>query len=459
MRALVTVLLLTLAAPALAQESVSLSTDAASESGSRDGTVELGIYGGLLLPATKHELYEPKNGLADLGHHPLAKLAPDLGLRFAYVPVEVFALEAEAGIMPTKTRDTKDSVIAYAARAHLMFMAPTETIVPFLVLGAGVLGASSDAAVLGSDNDPELHVGIGAKAYVTRGFLLRLDLRDNFSSAYLDDPNIAMHWEALFGVSLVLGQGEPPKPIDTDGDGIPDRNDKCQLDPGPAPDGCPPPPPPPDSDGDGIADPSDACPNQAGPANADAQKNGCPPPPDRDGDGVADDGDACPDVAGDGPDGCPLDTDGDGLIDRDDKCPNEAETKNGFEDADGCPDEVPQAVQAFMGVIEGITFDTNKATIRKSSFKALDAAAKILTDYPSLRLEVSGHTDSSGKAERNDELSKERAEAVRDYLAGKGIGSDRLEAVGHGSSLPIADNKTAKGRSQNRRIEFKVLVQ
>jgi len=457
MRALVTILSLTLAAPALAQESVSLSTEAASSS-DRGGTVELGIFGGVLLPSAKHELYDPNDDLPGFGHHPLAKVAPDFGLRFAYVPVDVFALEAEAALMPTKTRDTSQKVTAYAARAHLMLMAPTEVIVPFLVAGGGVLGESSDAAVLGSDNDPELHVGIGAKAYVTRGFLLRLDLRDNFSRGYLD-RKVAMHWEALLGVSLVLGQSEPPKPADTDGDGIPDRDDKCQLDPGPAPDGCPPAPPPPDSDGDGILDPSDACPNSAGPANEDPQKNGCPPPPDRDGDGVPDERDACPDVPGDGPDGCPADTDGDGILDRDDKCVNEAETKNGFEDADGCPDEVPQAVQAFMGVIEGITFDTNKATIRKSSFKTLDAAAKILTDYPSLRLEVSGHTDSSGKAERNDELSKERAEAVRDYLLGKGIASDRLEAVGHGSTMPIADNKTSKGRAQNRRIEFKVLVQ
>jgi OOP family OmpA-OmpF porin len=342
-------------------------------------------------------------------------------------------------------------------RGNVMLMPPTEVIVPFLVLGGGVLGESSAADVLGSDNDAALHVGIGAKAYLGDSFVLRLDLRDNFSRAYLE-PKVSMHWEALLGVSIVLGRGGEAKPADTDGDGIVDGIDLCITVPGPAPDGCPPPPPA-DSDGDGIIDPEDACPHAAGPASGDPKTHGCPPPPDSDGDGVPDDRDACPNEAGDGPDGCPLDSDGDGILDRDDQCPHEAETRNGHQDQDGCPDELPEAVKAFMGVIEGITFDLNKATIRKTSFGKLDKAAAILTEYPDLRLEISGHTDASGSASRNDELSKERAESVKTYLAGKGIDAARLDAVGLGSARPIADNATRKGREQNRRIEFKVVVQ
>ena len=451
---------LLLSAPALAQESASasLSTEGLeAEGGGNGGTVEIGVYGGVFLPASKHELYEPDNTLLDFGHHPLKKVAPDFGLRFGLLPLDVLGLEIEAGIMPTKTRDTDESVIIYTARANVMLMPPTEVIVPFLLVGGGVLGESSDSGVLGSDNDASLHVGIGAKAYLSDDFLVRLDLRDNFTRAYLDQK-VAMHWEALLGLSVVLGRSEPNKPVDTDGDGIVDGIDQCITVPGPAPDGCPPPPPP-DSDGDGITDPQDACPNAAGPASDDPKTNGCPPPPDGDGDGVPDDRDACPTEAGDGPDGCPLDSDGDGILDRDDKCPREAETRNGHEDQDGCPDELPQAVKEFMGVIEGITFQVNKATIRKPSYPTLDKTVSILKEYPDLKLEISGHTDSTGSAERNDELSKERAEAVKTYLVDKGIDNLRLEAIGVGSARPIADNATKKGRDQNRRIEFKVVVQ
>jgi OOP family OmpA-OmpF porin len=86
---------------------------------------------------------------------------------------------------------------------------------------------------------------------------------------------------------------------------------------------------------------------------------GCP---DGDQDGVLDRDDKCLDVPGVAPDGCPPDSDGDGFIDSKDKCPNEPETKNGFEDDDGCPDEIPAAVKRFNGVIKGIEFDNGKAT-------------------------------------------------------------------------------------------------
>jgi OOP family OmpA-OmpF porin len=172
---------------------------------------------------------------------------------------------------------------------------------------------------------------------------------------------------------------------------------------------------------------------------------------------VTDADDKCPGVIGDGPDGCLQDSDGDGILNRDDKCADKPETKNGFEDADGCPDELPEAVKKYTGAIPGISFDANKATIKATSFATLDEAAKVLVDYPSLRVEISGHTDTSGKAERNVQLSGERAEAVKTYLAGKGVAAERIQTRGAGPNEPVGDNKTAAGRAANRRIEFKLV--
>ena len=131
-------------------------------------------------------------------------------------------------------------------------------------------------------------------------------------------------------------------------------------------------------------------------------KNGCPAAKDSDGDGVLDGDDKCPEQAGVAPDGCPdPDPDKDGVVAPDDKCPDVAETVNGFEDEDGCPDEVPQAVQKFSGVIGGIEFDLGKATIRAKSKPVLDEAVTVLEDYPALRIEVSGHTDNQGDPDKN----------------------------------------------------------
>ena len=253
-------------------------------------------------------------------------------------------------------------------------------------------------------------------------------------------------------MSLTLGRPQPPPPKvteDTDGDGFVDRIDKCPREPGAAPDGCP----PKDSDFDGIMDNDDKCPTEKGVA-----PDGCPIK-DSDGDGVPDSKDKCPNEKGEPPDGCPgtRDSDGDGIIDSKDKCPNEDETKNGFEDADGCPDELPAQVKAFTGVIQGIEFDQNKATIRPSSSTTLDKSAGVLAEYPSLRVLITGHTDNTGIRERNVQLSKDRADSVKAYLVSKGIDSTRIETKGAGPDEPIDSNVTAVGRQRNRRIEFRLM--
>jgi OOP family OmpA-OmpF porin len=424
--------------------------------GVEPGLWEVGLYWGLFFADDDHELFDVDS--ETVVRQPLENVSPELGLRAGWYPLRFLGAEIETGLLPTQAKLTGEGVNVWTVRGQAVLLAPTETIVPFLALGGGALGISSDETVLGNDVDGAGHIGLGAKAFVTGGLAVRLDLRDTFTSGRGDKS--AQHFEALIGLSVVNGRPAPPPPPppDSDNDGQPDASDKCPTAPGPAPDGCP---VPVDSDGDGIPDIADKCPTEVGVASADATKNGCalppPPPPDGDGDGVPDASDKCPAQAGDGPDGCVADTDGDGIPNRDDKCPDQPETKNGYEDSDGCPDELPQEVKAFTGVIEGIAFTANQATIQQSSFAKLDAAAKVLTDYPALRVEISGHTDSSGKPERNLELSAQRAEAVKTYFVGKGIAAERITTRGAGSAEPIGDNATPQGRAQNRRIEFKLV--
>jgi OOP family OmpA-OmpF porin len=250
---------------------------------------------------------------------------------------------------------------------------------------------------------------------------------------------------------------------DSDRDGIPDDLDRCPNDPEDRDgyedqDGCP----DLDNDKDGIADALDKCANDAEDKDGFQDDDGCPDF-DNDGDGIPDRMDKCPNDAEDkdgfqDDDGCPdPDNDGDGVADGRDKCPNQAETVNGYQDDDGCPDEVPAAVKKFTGVIEGINFKTNSADILPGSFVLLDRAVKVLQDYPDVNLEVSGHTDSSGKPDYNRELSQRRAESVRLYFINRGVAPERLQAIGFGQDRPIADNTTAAGRSRNRRTEFKLI--
>ncbi|MBK6849470.1 MAG: OmpA family protein [Proteobacteria bacterium] len=100
----------------------------------------------------------------------------------------------------------------------------------------------------------------------------------------------------------------------------------------------------------------------------------------------------------------------------------------------------------------------SSARIARASAPQLDAAVKVLLAYPTLRLRIRGHTDSTGTRQANLTLSRERAEAVRDYLSQHGVAADRLVAEGVGSEEPVALNLTPRGRSRNRRIEFRIEV-
>jgi outer membrane protein OmpA-like peptidoglycan-associated protein len=176
--------------------------------------------------------------------------------------------------------------------------------------------------------------------------------------------------------------------------------------------------------------------------------------------------DACPDLPEDydgieDEDGCPEgDRDRDGVLDYLDRCPDEAETINGFEDDDGCKDEGPAQIiieEGRITILETIRFEPNSSKLERSSSGILDQITLTMRKNDHIkRIEIGGHTDSTGSRELNMRLSRERARAVRQYLITRGISPARLSARGYGPDSPIADNASDAGRTQNRRVEFLV---
>ena len=157
------------------------------------------------------------------------------------------------------------------------------------------------------------------------------------------------------------------------------------------------------------------------------------------------------------------DSDGDGVADKLDKCPN---TPAGtVVDGSGCPLKVPapQVTERVIvteadrkvvrDAISNLEFDLGKATIRSKSYATLNRVAALLVEK-NFSLKLAGHTDITGSRELNLRLSKERAESVKAYLVSQGANASRIEATGYGPDQPIATNKTAAGRQQNRRVEF-----
>jgi OOP family OmpA-OmpF porin len=157
------------------------------------------------------------------------------------------------------------------------------------------------------------------------------------------------------------------------------------------------------------------------------------------------------------------DDDSDGVANKFDKCPGT--TANTVVDGAGCPLKVPvpvirekvivtEADRKVVGeAIKNLEFDLGKATIKASSYATLNRVASLLVEK-NFSLKLAGHTDNSGSMALNLRLSKDRAEAVKAYLVSQGANASTIEATGYGPNQPIATNKTAAGRQQNRRVEF-----
>jgi outer membrane protein OmpA-like peptidoglycan-associated protein len=104
----------------------------------------------------------------------------------------------------------------------------------------------------------------------------------------------------------------------------------------------------------------------------------------------------------------------------------------------------------------GILFDVNKAALKTASRTNLTNLGKILNKYPDTEILVEGHADATGTEEWNLELSQMRSQAVAGYLEGQQVVASRFTTMGYGESQPIADNSTAEGRAQNRRVEVAI---
>jgi len=149
---------------------------------------------------------------------------------------------------------------------------------------------------------------------------------------------------------------------------------------------------------------------------------------------------------------CP-DRDKDGLPDNVDRCPNVA----GQMDSWGCPEYKKVVVKRDkLELKEKLYFGWNQATLEEASFPVLDEVVQALKDNPDFRVQIEGHSDSSGADDHNQTLSEQRAETVLNYLVTHGIAKERLLSKGFSSSVPLDTNNTVAGRENNRRVEFVV---
>jgi len=261
---------------------------------------------------------------------------------------------------------------------------------------------------------------------------------------YKTDPlNPDTDGDGLTDFEEVKSTGTNPLVADTDGDGLSDGDEvhKYKTDPLKA-----------DTDGDGLSDGDEVLKYKTDPLKKDT-----------DGDGLTD-GD---EVLKYKTDPLKKDTDGDGLTDGEEvlkyktdplkKDTDGGSVDDGTEVKRGTDPLNPEDDVVKIGVpiiLEGITFDVGKATIKPESEATLMKALKTLETYTDISVEISGHTDNTGSAKLNQKLSEERANSVKDWLVSKGIDPSRITTKGYGKDKPIADNKTAEGKQKNRRIEF-----
>jgi outer membrane protein OmpA-like peptidoglycan-associated protein len=141
----------------------------------------------------------------------------------------------------------------------------------------------------------------------------------------------------------------------------------------------------------------------------------------------------------------PADGDNDGVADGTDLCPDTAA---------GTPVDALGCSEAARIVLRGVNFKTDSDELTDESLAILDGVASTLSAHPQIKVMVAGHTDSDGEDAYNKDLSQRRAQSVVNYLADNGVDRDNLIAMGYGEERPVADNDTAEGKAQNRRVEL-----
>ena len=316
----------------------------------------------------------------------------------------------------------------------LYFFSRDTNFAPYAVIGTGILNTKT----VGESTNVMLNAGLGFKKDLTdNGLALRADARyrTDFDDYSVSSQKRFGDWVFSLGLAIPLGDKVKPAPMTA-------PVAATIATPAPAA-----PAKPMDSDGDGVVDSQDRCPNS--PAGAKVNAQGCEL--DSDGDGVVDSQDRCPNSpagAKVNAQGCELDSDGDGVVDSQDRCPT---SKMGIKvDNNGCA--IPEVI-----ILKGVNFETSSDRLTSDSIGILNGVAETLLRRTEISIEVGGYTDNRGATSSNEKLSQKRAQAVAKYLASRGIKADRLTAKGYGESNPVADNNTETGRAQNRRVELQIL--
>ncbi len=349
----------------------------------------------------------------------IAEKSSGAGVEVAYyrrlLPNVLLGLPLRVGRANTDWRNPANAqewLVHLDVVAQQHFFKPSAVVQPYLHAGMGAAYDFGRPAL-------EWHfpVGLGVNVRLTKQLYLTAQTQHRFAG---DDRDA---WHHALGLQLNFGKELPSRkkkdeeptrqPLDSDADGVPDAEDRCPDQPGPAATmGCP------DRDGDAVADSEDLCPDQPGPAAL----SGCP------------------------------DGDGDGVPDKDDRCPDKPGPASNF----GCPLVSAADLEILHSAVRNVQFATNSANLLASSYAVLDQVAALMERYPEYHLYISGHTDSVGDDKFNLDLSKRRAKACYDYLVSKGVNPGRMRHEGYGETRPIADNSTEAGRARNRRVEFEL---
>jgi len=364
--------------------------------------------------------------IEDARFHPQLENTISFGVRIARPFLPWLVPELELALAPTKTNAVggaeSANVFWLDPRLHVRFeLMPGRRVQPFIVVGGGSpIAISSARQTFNTGIIGDGYAGGGVRFDSRKGFVLRFDARVSLLPGV--DNIITPEVDIGFGIEFSLGTRRRPtaeeqlakgKPADRDDDGIPDDKDSCGDRP---------------EDNDGFED-----------------------------------ADGCPDI----------DNDLDRILDIADKCATVPEQYNGYADDDGCPDTVPPDVDALRGTVEGLLYADAETVVRDSALPNIQKIAKLMQTHPSIRVVLIGHTDDreakqfatpvEGQpppdlAALSADLSRARAEAVKQALVGVGIAMPRVDVEGHGSEEPVADNSKPRGRLANRRVEIKLYV-
>ncbi len=368
--------------------------------------------------------------IEDAPKHVMLDNAISFGARIAKPFFPFFVPEFELGLASTQTNATTYMGMAIPSvdvfwlepRLQMRFeILPERRVMPFFVVGGGApIALSSARQTLDSGITGEGYVGGGIR-FDAKKFVARIDARVTMLPGA--ERYIAAEFDFGIGIEFHIGEGTgrsstgeviPPAVVDRDNDGIPDVKDAC---------------PTREEDADGFEDT-----------------------------------DGCPDI----------DNDGDLVLDIADRCSTVPETYNGFDDDDGCPDTLPPEVEALKGTVEGLIYAEGETAVRDSAKANLEKIAKLMAAFPSIKVQLIGHTDDreanqfATKPKEGEpppdlaqlaiDLSRARAEAVRQALVDIGVPGTRVEIDGKGGEEPVAENDKPRGRLANRRVEIRLYV-